>query len=334
MRTRALLLPVLCFALATLFLPVVFPALAADDPTSPPLPVKLVFIHRSTGENWLADGNGGLGIALRDAHYFVSDTNTGWGPGAIGNRTDIGHWWTWFRGPNSDTYLSAALAESGQNCSYSRLATDPGGPNRIVLFKSDFPNSALGGSASDPIPPITDNPLRDQGADSPSHTLANAQGIYIDLLSRFRTRPDVLFVVITAPPLGDAATNTADATNARALNEWLVHDWLAAYPLQNVFVFDFYNVLTTSAGDSATNDAGLPGGNHHRWWQGAVQHRSDVAQNTSAYPTGPGDDHPTRAGNQKATAEFLALLNVAYHRWANSPHEPAKPSGPAMLTLY
>ena len=58
-------------------------AAGATVNTDPPAaPVKLVFIHHSTGENWLADGNGGLGIALRDNNYFVSDTNYGWGPDA------------------------------------------------------------------------------------------------------------------------------------------------------------------------------------------------------------------------------------------------------------
>lgn len=303
-------------------------ALATDDPTSPTHPVKLVFIHHSTGQNWLADGNGGLGIALRDANYFVSDTNYGWGPDVIGDNTDIGHWWTWFRGPSSDAYLAAVLAESGQHCTYSRRTSDPGGANKIVMFKSCFPNSALAGSASDPIPAIADNPLRGQSAGSASHTLANAKGIYIDLLNRFRTRPDILFIVVTAPPL----SNATYAANARALNEWLVNDWLTGYPLQNVFVFDFYNVLTTNAGDSATADFGLPGGNHHRWWEGAVQHKSDVAQNTLAYPSAAGDDHPTRAGNEKATHEFVDLLNVAYHRWGGPPPQPTL--RPATVTLH
>jgi hypothetical protein len=47
--------------------------------------VRLVFIHHSTGENWLADDNGGLGLALADNNYFVSDTNYGC-PDAIGDR--------------------------------------------------------------------------------------------------------------------------------------------------------------------------------------------------------------------------------------------------------
>jgi hypothetical protein len=36
----------------------------ADDPSPPSQRVKLIFIHHSCGENWLADGHGKLGEAL------------------------------------------------------------------------------------------------------------------------------------------------------------------------------------------------------------------------------------------------------------------------------
>ncbi len=279
---------------------------AADSASPPSRTVKLVFIHHSCGENWLSDDDGGLGIALRDNNYFVSDTNYGWGPDGIGSSTDIGHWWTWFRGPSSPVYTAALYAESGQNSYYSRLADDPGGENEIVMFKSCFPNSALGGSPGDPVPPIASNPLK---GNSEPLTVANAKGIYIDLLEYFRTRQDKLFVVITAPPLQDGTY----AANARAFNNWLVDDWLDGYPYQNVFVFDFYNVLTSNGGGPYVSDLGRETGNHHRWRDGAVQHKTDGGGDTLAYPSG--DDHPNYVGNRKATAEFVPLLNVAYNRF-------------------
>ncbi len=82
-------------------------AWAAFDVSPPSSTVKLIFIHHSSGENWLIDEDGGLGIALRNNNYFVSDTNYGWGPDAIGDTTDLGNWWTWFCGPNRDTYMTA-----------------------------------------------------------------------------------------------------------------------------------------------------------------------------------------------------------------------------------
>ena len=290
----------------------------------PASPVRLIFIHHSTGENWLSDDNGKLGIALRDNNYFVSDTNYGWGPDdldvgseKIGDHTDIGNWYNWFRGSHSSTYLSALWVESGQNCSYSRLDENqnPGGENEIIMFKSCFPNSNLQGDPNDTVPSIDNNPLRGQNASSEYHTVANAKGIYTDLLEYFRTRQDKLFIVITAPPLIDPA----NAANARAFNQFLLTDWLTNYPYKNVFVFDFYNVLTTNGGTPNFNDLNKETGNHHRWWNNAIQHKidgdNDSNPNVSEYPSSFDDDHPSQAGNLKATGEFLQLLNIAYNRW-------------------
>jgi hypothetical protein len=290
--------------------------LYAQNASPPVSPVRLIFLHHSTGENWLADDNGGLGIALRNNNYFASDTNYGWGPDSIGDTTDIGNWWTWFRGPRSDTYMAAVYAEEGQNCSYSRLDSNPGGPNEIVMFKSCFPNSALRGSASAPIPAIDANPLKGQGSGSDDHTISNAKGIYIELLEYFREHQEKLFVVIAAPPLSDGTY----AGNARLFNQWLAEEWLAGYPYRNVFVFDFYNVLTSNGGSAGRNDLDQEGGNHHRLWNGAIQHQVAVSSNTLAYPSG--DDHPSRAGNKKATAEYLPLLNIAYHAWKDGDIPP------------
>ena len=289
---------------------------ASLDPSPPTKPVKLIFIHHSSGENWLNDEHGGLGLALMANNYFVSDTNYGWGPDGIGDKTDLGNWWEWFAGPEHERYLEAVFNESGQNSPYSRLEDDPGGENTIIMFKSCFPNSALRGSPG-ALPATGENPLRGQDASSEAHTVANAKGIYIDLLETFNAHPDKLFIVITAPPLGDFETDSSQAANARALNRWLVEDWLAGYPLNNVAVFDFYNVLTSNGGDAFTNDAGSGGGNHQRYQDGEVQYVTDQGSDESAYAA-EGDSHPTAAGNQKATEEFLPLLNIFFHRWLAS----------------
>ena len=288
--------------------------LASLDPTSPTLPVRLIFIHHSTGENWLTDGNGDLGFALRDNNYFVSDTNYGWGPpdqdagsDTIGDHTDIPNWYSWFTGPHRDTYLATLYVESGQNASYSRLADNPGGPNTIIMFKSCFPNSNLDGNPDDPPAPSADN-------NSPL-TVANAKRIYLDLLNYFATRQDKLFVVITAPPLGSFDTDATRAANARAFNNWLVTSWLAGYPYNNVAVFDFYNVLTSNGGDRNTNDLGALTGNHHRYRNGSIEWINNQGDNVSAYPSSSDNSHPSPAGNLKATGEFVSLLNIFYHRW-------------------
>lgn len=284
---------------------------------APNAPVKLIFIHHSSGMNWLATNNGGLANALKANNYFVSDTHYGWGSswgtsGTIGDHTDLGDWWTWFRGPNSAAIMGAVYNESKQTPSglnyYTRLSTDPGGKNKIVMFKSCYPNSELYGSVNDPIPSIGNNPMKGKSVGS-TYTISNAKGIYIDLLEYFKLHQDTLFVVITAPPLRDDEY----ADNARIFNQWLVNDWLDNYPYKNVAVFDFYNVLTTNGGSASINDLNSVSGNHHRMINGQVQYTYDGQSNTLAYPTA--DDHPAKAGNQKATAEFVPYLNYMYNRW-------------------
>jgi hypothetical protein len=257
----------------------------SDHPNPPEQPVKLIFIHHSTGENWLTDGYGNLGLELGNNNYFVSDTNYGWGPDAIGDRTDIPDWVEWFSSSNTSTYMDALFNETGQNATYTRTLPDPGGENTIILFKSCFPNSDLYGNPSDPASSYAEL------------TVSGAKYVYKTILTYFATRPDKLFIVITSPPLSDRT----NAANARAFNDWLVYDWLAEndYPLNNVAVFDFYNVLT---GKNA----------HHMWLDGGILHMPG-SRDTLAYPSG--DDHPSKTGSRKATQEFIPLLNVFYQRW-------------------
>ena len=273
----------------------------AYDTRPPAKPVKLVFIHHSCGENWLSDEHGGLGRALGKNNYFVSDTNYGWGPNCIGDRTDIINWPEWFTGPDSAKYLEALYKESEKHSPYTRSMSDPGGENRIVMFKSCFPNSNLEGKSTDPL-------KRGDGL-----TVSNAKAIYSELLGYFAIRPDKLFIVVTAPPVQDPA----HAANARAFNIWLVRDWLKDYKGSNVAVFDFYNVLTGP-------------NNHHRVRNGAIEYVADRGGNTLHYPT-DSDDHPSPAGNRKATEEFLPLLSAYYNCWhkgAPSAPPPAPKTAP------
>ena len=271
------------------------------NPNPPDHTVKLIFIHHSTGENWLRDDYGGLGQSLANNNYFVSDTNYGWGPNSIGDRTDIPDWLEWFHSADTPVYLDAVNNESEKNSNYKRLSDDPGGENEIILFKSCFPNSALEGSPYDQ--PSADGWL----------TVGHAKYVYNEILQYFGVHPEKLFVVITAPPLSDPTYSE----NARAFNQWLVNDWLNEnnYTLPNIAIFDFYNILTA-------RDA------HHRY-NGAIIEHPYGSSNTLAYPSG--DDHPSETGSRKATEEFLPLLNIFYHRWANG--QPAQPPVATQLSV-
>jgi hypothetical protein len=260
------------------------------NPNPPEHIVKLIFIHHSCGENLLNDGNGALGLALSSNNYFVSDTYYGWGPDGIGDRTDILDWSEWFNGSNSSVYMDALFTESEQSTWYSRQVQDPGGENEVIMFKSCFPNSDMGGRPDDA--PKSGNSL----------TVASAKQVYIDLLDTFAQHPDKLFVVLTAPPM----RNISRPESTRAFNTWLVQNWLieAQYPYDNVAVWDFYNVLTGP-------------NNHHRVVGGEIQYITDQGGNTLYYPDGD-DDHPSQQGNLKAVEEFVPMLNVFYNRWQDT----------------
>ena len=293
--------------LAVLLLPLSSMCLYAANTTPPASTAKLIFIHHSTGGNWLADPNtdqpyGGLGSALMTNNYFASATNYGWGPNSIGDATDIPNWPDWFTGPDSATVLAALYSENGQNFGdfgyWSRLSTNPGGENRIIMLKSCYPNSDLFGNPDDP--PAAE--VSDQ------YSVSNAKAVYNNLLTYFQTRQDKLFIVITAPPQNrneygpDYQTPDARAANARAFNNWLINDWLKGYAYNNVAVFDYYNVLTGAD-------------NHHRWYNGAVQHVVATNYNFAAYPDGEWNSHPNTTGQLKATTEFVSLLNYSYNRF-------------------
>ena len=118
------------------------------------------------------------------------------------------------------------------------------GENTIVMFKSCFPNSNVGSS-------ITDE-----------------QAIYNSLLPYFQEHPDKMFVLITPPPMQSIETPLL----TRQLCNWLTdreNGWLKDLTTGNVFVFDFYNVLTA------------PGAHH--WLVGGVETHTVVSGANTLY---------------------------------------------------
>jgi hypothetical protein len=169
--------------------------------------------------------------------------------------------------------------------------------NRVVIFKSCFPNNWIESEGKMPGDP-----------DSCDKTLANAQESYKSLLPYFIVHPETLFVVMTAPPLAEPVMYNKDriiqfiktalhrpdtiekiGRRARLFNIWLKDietGWLKDYKLKNVVVFDYYDVLT----------------NHGQ-------------SNWSKYPTQGGmDSHPSSEGNVIAAKEIIPFLNSSFHR--------------------
>ncbi len=190
-----------------------------------PEPVKtgldLLFIHHSCGSNWLADWNGGLAKALTEAGFHVHDATYG---SKVGEKTDVIHWV-----PKFSTMMDLILRTKKQD-----QLLEKGRYNRIVMFKSCFPNSALhkpGKTDWDPMGIMT---------------VDNYKLAYNALLPIFRKHPDVLFIAVTAPPLRKEDTNPESAALAKEFNRWLVNEWPAGD--KNVATFDFFGILSTKEG--------------------------------------------------------------------------------------
>jgi len=199
----------------------------------------------------------------------VADISYGWRE--YGDHTDTADWPTWF----TDTVMNLVYQEM-DTMTASNSIQPAGGENVIIMFKSCFPNSDVGSS-------ITDE-----------------QAIYNRLLPYFEQHPEKMFVLVTPPPM----IHISNPNMTRDLCNWLYDrktGWLSELSTGNVFVFDFYNVLTHP-------DA------HHYYINGQEIHKSVTGANTQYYDSG-GDDHPNKDGNMKATREFIGLLNNWYREF-------------------
>jgi hypothetical protein len=183
------------------------------------------------------------------------------------------------------------------------------------MFKSCYPNTLLKGHPDDQAA-VVKNPILSFTAGSDGHTVANAKRVFNEQLGYFRNHLDKFFVIVTPPPRCELPKN---GKIARGFSNWLVHDWLKenSYPYKNVMVFDFYNILTS--GHAANkNDAGEEQGNHHRIWKGKVQHIVQEENNLLVYKQEEGNNHPSPAGLQKASQEFVPLLNYYFNNWKST----------------
>ena len=180
----------------------------------------------------------------------------------------------WF----NDTKAPYVYASDNHSAYQTNVVNNPGGENEIIMFKSCYPLSEVGGSIDD------------------------EKTIYNSLLTYFSNHTDKLFVLITPP--GEAEVSSYVLT--KELNKWLVdktNGWLKDYAYNNVFAFDFYCVLSET--DS-----------HHRISNGAIEYVYSAGYDGTS-PYHDGDDHPNSTGNQKATNEFIPLLNHYYNLWKN-----------------
>lgn len=275
--------------------------LSAWSNAPPGRPLRLLFIHHSCGGQWLAasgqrvgddascifdshPNGGGLKKALEQDGYLVHEASYG---SSIGADTDLFHWLPKFRDRMDDV-----LSIRHQDETHAQ-----GVRNQIVAFKSCYPNNEYAGVGEPPGSP-----------EGPGLTIWNAKASLSALLPIFASRPEVLFVYVTPPPIAPNVRSSPAwkwlaravlrrsqpsdellrrSAMAREMDDWVRSPlgWLKDYPLRNVVVFDYYDVLTGSGG------------------------------NLSAYASRDGkDSHPSSEGNHLATVRFVPFLNQAVRR--------------------
>jgi hypothetical protein len=256
--------------------------------------LDLVFLHHSVGSQLLASSGedlahgGGLRELLDANNYVVHEATYG---SALGEHTDLFDWLPKFRDSMVDV---VAIADQ------DRRLTAPA-RNRVVLFKSCFPNNDFVGEGTEP-----------GNAAGPELTVANAKATLRAVRDELAKRPDVLFVYLTAPPRAPRTWPEAlwkrglrkllgrptpserleqSAALARSFNHWVIapDGWLANYAHENIVVFDLFGVLS---------DGG----------------------SLLAYPTGDGrDSHPSSEGSRKAAHALVPFLNRAVQRSGVAP---------------
>jgi hypothetical protein len=165
------------------------------------------------------------------------------------------------------------------------------------MFKSCYPESNVTSDGSEPGDPFSSsNTIANYKAlyrhpDGSGHTYTYDGYVYKPLEDIFFANPDVLFIPVTAPPLYYSSTTDANAARAREFNNWLKNEWLASYNaahpgLNNVAVFDFFDVLAY-----AHTDPDYP----------------DRLKNE--YVRYSGDSHPNDDGKAAATLVFATGPN-------------------------
>jgi chitodextrinase len=264
----------------------------------------LLFIHHSVGLNWLNDE---LRTVLDGKSYVDEVNESDYGTAvsatagrtaslgsAPGDSTDLCHWLFWF-----NDYL-AGMKQLG--CA--------DGTNRIIMFKSCFPNSEIVSNGAEPGNPFSEE-----------RTLANYRAVfrhpsgsrytytyggysYYALEDIFAANPNTLFIYVTASP----SQWLDNAGRARAFNNWVKGEWLTNYntahpTLHNVAVFDYFNIL------------------------------ADPATNTLRPMYDQGDGHPNAAGNAVATPAFSTFIDSAWTTFnVGAPGDITAPTVPASLS--
>ncbi len=184
-------------------------------------PVRIIFMHHSTGEGLIRDGGvrelfTALGYEFWDHGYNDeglrdADGNyTGINWDVPGDNTDPDGWYDIFMQPFTDPPT---------NTFSHMLQFD------VIIFKSCFPSSDI----------------------QSEEMLEEYRSYFLAMRDVMDMYPDHIFIPFTPPPLVPNSTTPENAARARRWAEYLTsEEYLAGHP--NIFVFDFFNLLADESG--------------------------------------------------------------------------------------
>ncbi len=184
-------------------------------------PVRVLFVHHSTGGNLLHGGDVREGLAALGYELWDHGYNDEGLSDAEGNPTGQS-----FALPDDNTNpdgwaaIFAQEVASPPETTFARMLEYD-----VILFKSCFPASN-----------ITDDEMA-----------ANYKAWYLEVRTAIDQHPDRLFVVFTTPPLVPNETDLANAARARAWADYLTSDEYIG-ERTNVAVFDFFSLLADASG--------------------------------------------------------------------------------------
>lgn len=175
---------------------------------------RVIFIHRSVGENLIKDGGA---YRLLDGHsdklYFCDfNQNTGV------LRDNSGAKKTAYDMPGGDTHPSNYAELFSER--YSSDFKDFVMSHDTVVIKSCYPNS---------------NIKDDAELDKIKREYTAIAGFFVD-------KPEKRLIIMTSPPLRPTSTTSANAARAGRLADWLNSTELP----KNVSIFDFFHLLANS----------------------------------------------------------------------------------------
>lgn len=187
---------------------------------------NIIFLHHSTGYNLIHQGNVRPLLTARGYSFWDHDYNSpglslpdgnpaGYNYSVPDDNTNPDGFYNIFQ----QTYYSSPTTGAPANC-FSGLMR-----HQVIIFKSCFPASA-----------IYDNTMLEQ-----------YKTYYRAIRNRAKQFPQKIFIPFSTPPLHPCATNSDDASRARAFANWLkTADFLE--DSTNIYPFDFFDYLARPAG--------------------------------------------------------------------------------------